>query len=589
MWRVVLCLFTLFFVGRALLLFLEKPEAKGKLTYTELTIYSFSLGYAILTIIGVILAEIGLLVTPINFVAIIILPAFGICFWIYRKIKHSSQHTDSLSYENQQNQEQQISNRIMGFFSNIRLSHIIILLVFAIGITLRLESQLTVQWLGDRDPYYHLSFIDSIIIQGTLPSRTFWGLYSYPPSFHVVFATLISTIQVDRYLFLKIVPEFLGFLCVPAVYALTKREYSEWAGVASAAFLAICSIHIYRTNIAIPEPIALLGMIMFFHALKTQTGTKKLILAGFFASIVFLTNVIGILYFLPSVVGIFIAMLFLKRYRDALEYLKATLVGIMFSGIFWIPILCKMGLSGILDGLGPSYQSGGVFSFNSSTYFSWIGWGACILGLLGLYISFRNFRKSLFLLIPTGFYLFLIEAANNGYLLFDSSVLFRSLLFLGTWISLLAGVGFQRITQIKRKKISLIILGVLVILTMISFPILSGTRYPVNWGYENEDFVYRSYFENYVDIFKDEDSTIYVANIGFNFGAFSNVVINNEVPQIGEALDANDIPTLLSLINQYKINYMILYNGTKEAEFLLKSNLTDIYYEDWHTIVLSIK
>jgi hypothetical protein len=330
-------------------------------------------------------------------------------------------------------------------------------------------------------------------------------------------------------------------------------------------------------------------MILFFHALKTQTGAKISILAGFFASMVFLTNVIATLYFLPVVVGISVAMLVLKRYRDAFEYSKATLVGVMLSGIFWIPTLYEMGLGGILEGLGPSYQAGGVFSFNSSTYFSWIGWGVCILGLLGLYMSFKNFRKSLYLLIPVGFYLFLIEAANNGFFLFDSGVLFRSLLYLGTWISLLAGMGFQRIIEIKRKKISYIVLGVLVVLTMVSFPILSGTRYPVNWGYEDEDFVYRSYSENYADIFKDADSRIYAANVGFNFGAFSNVVVNTEVPQIGAALYANDTSTLSSLINQYQINYMILYNGTKEAEFIVRSNLTDTYYEDWHTVVLSVK
>jgi hypothetical protein len=586
MWRIFLCLFIFFFVGRAFLFFLKQPEGKGKLTYTELIIYSISLGYAVLSIMGVILAEIGILTAPITLVIIILLPVFAISYWIYGKITHTSRNTEYSSYENQ---DQTISNRVNSFFSNIKFSHIIIMVLFLLGITLRLESQLTVPWLGDRDPYYHLSFIDSIIIQGTLPARTFWGLYSYPPSFHVVFATLISTTQVDRYLLLKIVPEFLGFLCVPAVYTLIKREYSEWAGIASAAFLAICSMHIYRTNIAIPEPIALLGMILFFHALKTQTGSKKLILAGFFASIVFLTNVVTTLYFLPSVVGIFIAMLALKRYKDAVEYLKATLLGIMLSGIFWIPIIYNMGLRGILQGLGPSYHAGGVFSYNSSTYFSWIGWGACILGLLGLYISFKNFRKSLFLLIPTGFYLFLIEAANNGFLLFDSGLLFRSLLYLGTWISLLTGVGFQRILEMKRKKIPYIILGVLVIFTMLSFPILSSNRYPVNWGYENEDFVYRSFSENYADIFKNSDSTIYAANIGFNFGAFSNVIVNDAAPQIGAALYANDTSTLSALINQYEINYMILYNGTKEAEFLENSNLTNTYYEDWYTIVLSVK
>jgi hypothetical protein len=328
---------------------------------------------------------------------------------------------------------------------------------------------------------------------------------------------------------------------------------------------------------------------MFFHAMTTQKGTKKYLLAGLFASIVFLTNVIGILYFLPSVIAIFFASLILRRWNDALGFLKATFVGIVFSGVFWLPTLYNLGLSGIFEGLGPSYQTGGVFSFNSYTYFSWIGWGACILGLLGLYICLRDYKNTLFLLIPTAFFVFLIEAANNGYLLFEANVLFRSLLFLGTWVSLLAGVGFGRVMQTKRKKIAVFALAVIIVLTTVSFPVLSRTRYPVNWGYEDADFVYRSYLENYADIFKDKNYMIYSVNLAFNYGAFDNVILNRQAPQIGEALLRNDTSTFIALINEYNIRYMIFQNGTQEAEFLLQSNIATTYYENWHTVVLAVK
>jgi asparagine N-glycosylation enzyme membrane subunit Stt3 len=268
-----------------------------------------------------------------------------------------------------------------------------LLAIFSAGLILRLESQLSVEWLGDMDPYYHLSFIDAIIAQGTLPAQTFWGSYSYPPSFHIVFATLISTTQAERFAFMKIVPEFLGFLCVPAVYLLTKRRYGEWAGIAAAAFLAICSFHIYRTNIAIPEPLALLAMLMFFHANNTQEGTKKYVLGMLFASMVFLTNIVGIVYFLPCALAVSVTLLLSKRRNESINIIKTLFLGLLFSGIFWLPTLYKLGLNGIFEGIGPSYSYGNVFSFTSNTYLSWIGWGALVLATVGAFTCLKDFKN----------------------------------------------------------------------------------------------------------------------------------------------------------------------------------------------------
>ncbi len=316
---------------------------------------------------------------------------------------------------------------------------------------------------------------------------------------------------------------------------------------------------------------------------------KKYLLAGLFASMVFLTNVIGILYFLPGVVAIFLVSLILRRWNDALGYLKASSVGLVLSGVFWLPTLQELGLSGIFEGLGPSYQYAGVFFFTSHTYLSWIGWGACILALLGLYVCLRDFKNNLVLLIPTAFFLFLIEAAHNGYFFVEAIVLFRGLLFLGTWVSLLAGVGFWLLMQTKREKIAVITLAIMVVLTAVSFPLLSGIRYPVNWGYDAADFVYRSYLENYADIFEDENYMIYSADWAFNYGAFDNVLWDKEAPHIGEALYRNDVSMSMDLINEYEIKYLIFHNGAQEAEFLVQSNLAYTYYEDWHTTVLAIK
>lgn len=589
MWRVLLGLFILFGNGSATLFFFNRYEPKKTLSYTEVAVYGFSLGYAVLTIIGVALAQIGLLTSPFTWLVIIALPILAICVWIYEKQKRKSVNPDQFIHEERQISEHRFAIHSTDIHISIRFSHLILFLIYAVGIILRLETQLTTEWLGDQDPYYHLAFIDSIVAQGTLPSRTYWGFYSYPPSFHVVFATLISTTHVDRYLLMKVVPEFLGFLCIPAVYVLIKKQYGEWAGITSAAFLAICSFHIYRTNIGIPEPIALLGILMFFHTMTVHTGARQYLVAGLCASMVFLTNVIGILYFLPGVVGVFVVNLILRKWNAAFGYVKATFAGLVFSGVFWLPVLYLLGFKGIFEGLGPSYRFAGSFAFTSYTYLTWIGWGACILALLGVYCCLRDFKNNLVLLIPTIFIQLLIEAGNNGYFVFDTNVLFRSLLFLGTWVSLLAGVGFWRLLRTKKQRSALITLAVMIVLTGASFPVLSGVRYPVNWGYDVADFVYRSYLENYADIFTDRTHMIYSGDYALNYGSFNNVIWDKEAPQISGALLRNETSVVTQLFDEYQIKYLIFPNEGKEVDFLVQSNLADTYYENWHTIVLVVR
>ena len=87
MWKVLLSLFILFAIGRVALFFLNQSKTRKGFSYTEVALYSFSLGYAILTIIGVILAQFGLLIPPINIIVITLIPFLLIFFLIYKKRK----------------------------------------------------------------------------------------------------------------------------------------------------------------------------------------------------------------------------------------------------------------------------------------------------------------------------------------------------------------------------------------------------------------------------------------------------------------------------------------------------------------------
>lgn len=573
--NVLLSLLFLFVNGKAILYFLNYLQPGKKFSNIEIVIYSFPLGYAVLTLTSLVIAQFGFLKYPINVFATIIIPVIALCLYTYRKQfdKQAANKSNSNTHQNSP--------------LTFRLSNVILLSVFALAIILRLETQLNTPFLGDTDPYYHLTFIDSIIAQGSMPSRTLWGFYSYPPSFHTVFATLVSTTQADRFLFMKIVPEFLGFLSIPAAYLLVSKKYGEWPGMASAAFLAISSIHIYRTNIAIPESVALLGIVMFFLAFATQIGLRKHLLAGIFASMIFLTNIVTSIYFIAFITAIFIALTLSNQKSHSVELMIPTGLGLLISGIFWLPTIYHLGLGGILQGLGPPYPQAAI-SFTSNTYFSWIGWGTIVFAAIGAYVCLKDFRKHIVFIAPIATMIILLEASNNGYNVLGTNLLFRGLLYLGTWITLLAGIGFWRILRFQKDKIVALILVAVVILTMISFPIFSNSRYPMNYGNENVDFVYRSYLSNYSAIFKSLDYEVYSGDPFFNYGAFNNVILEREMPELKQAVSINDSDTIINLINQNSIRYLILINGTIEADFFTETVYAYKYYENWHTIVFAV-
>src|SRR4030042_2933291 len=100
---------------------------------------------------------------------------------------------------------------------------------------------------------------------------------------------------------------------------------------------------------------------------------------------VFLTNIVGIIYFLPCALAVSVTLLLSKRRNESINIIKTLFLGLLFSGIFWLPTLYKLGLNGIFEGIGPSYSYGNVFSFTSNTYLSWIGWGALVLATVGAY------------------------------------------------------------------------------------------------------------------------------------------------------------------------------------------------------------
>jgi hypothetical protein len=572
---VLLSLLFLFANGAAILYFLNYPRSGKKFSNIEVLIYSFPLGYAVLTLTSLAIAQFGFLVYPINLFAILIIPVIALCLYTYRK------------QIDKQAANKSTSNACQNSPLNFRLSSVILLSVFALAIILRLETQLNTPFLGDTDPYYHLTFIDSIIAQGTIPSRTLWGFYSYLPSFHTVFATLISTTQVDRFLFMKIVPEFLGFLSIPAAYLLISKKYGEWPGIASAAFLAISSIHIYRTNIAIPESVALLGIVMFFLAFTTQTGLRKHLLAGIFASMIFLTNIVSSIYFIAFMTAIFIVLILSNQKSHSVELMKATGVGLLLSGIFWLPTIYHLGLEGILQGLGPQYPQAAI-NFTSNTYFSWIGWGTIVFAVIGVYVCLKDFRNHIVFIVPIITVIILLEASNNGYNVLEANLLFRGLLYLGTWVTLLAGIGFWRVLRSQKDKIIALILVAVVIFTMISFPIFSNSRYPMNYGNENVDFVYRSYLSNYSAIFKSLDYRVYSGDSYFNYGAFNNVILEREMPQLKQAISINNSDVIINLLNQNNVLYLILINGTTEADFFAEKRYAYKYYENWHTIVFIV-
>jgi len=164
-WRVLISLLILFIIGRIILFFVDQFEPKKNLTHTEVAVYSFSLGYVILTLGGIVLAEFGLFSPSTSLFFIITLPIIILISGLYKRQKENPPHILHEIRRRHSTQIQIIFNSVRSFFHpSLCFSHLILLIVYSAGLILRLESQLTVPWLGDMDPYYHLFFIDSIII-----------------------------------------------------------------------------------------------------------------------------------------------------------------------------------------------------------------------------------------------------------------------------------------------------------------------------------------------------------------------------------------------------------------------------------------
>jgi hypothetical protein len=330
-----------------------------------------------------------------------------------------------------------------------------------------------------------------------------------------------------------------------------------------------------------------LGIVMFFLAFTTQTGLRKHLLAGIFASMIFLTNIVSSIYFIAFMTAIFIVLILSNQKSHSVELMKATGVGLLLSGIFWLPTIYHLGLEGILQGLGPQYPQAAI-NFTSNTYFSWIGWGTIVFAVIGVYVCLKDFRNHIVFIVPIITVIILLEASNNGYNVLEANLLFRGLLYLGTWVTLLAGIGFWRVLRSQKDKIIALILVAVVIFTMISFPIFSNSRYPMNYGNENVDFVYRSYLSNYSAIFKSLDYRVYSGDSYFNYGAFNNVILEREMPQLKQAISINNSDVIINLLNQNNVLYLILINGTTEADFFAEKRYAYKYYENWHTIVFIV-
>lgn len=85
MWRILLSLLILFIIGRIILFFVDQFKPTENLTHTEVVVYSFSLGYVVLTLSVIVLAQFGLLTPSISLFFILILPVLILCSGIYQR------------------------------------------------------------------------------------------------------------------------------------------------------------------------------------------------------------------------------------------------------------------------------------------------------------------------------------------------------------------------------------------------------------------------------------------------------------------------------------------------------------------------
>lgn len=351
----------------------------------------------------------------------------------------------------------------------IKLSHIILLLIFILNLTFRLSFALTTENLSSDFSYFHLRNLENFVNNGQIgyDDLSYGGReIVYPSSFYYFLGFFANFMPVD--LALKIIPEIfislLPIIIFLIVKIITKNSYVSLFCSLLAGFIPIVLQKTLNQGsiYSIALPIIFLMFYLFLFLIYTNRNVYLFLIFSFVLAFIHPISFIFVLALLfYSILLISESMSIRGIKREAILFSIAVIVIIQF--VIFNKAFLEYGLNFIYGNSPKGLSSFGVASLTDTI--SYIGIIPIIFGSIGIYIGMFRYRKNSVFLF-TGLILGILLLLSLGLIDYYISIIFIALSFcILTGVALKQFLSHLEIAKFSNYKIffilGLIVLGLL--------------------------------------------------------------------------------------------------------------------------------
>ena len=405
----------LFFVYTLGLGFTATFFVKNSDNFLERSLMRFGVGLAILPFLGIILSTFRI---PIDWRLILVL---SLAYPIYHFIRHRPKF------------EFKITKSDLTIFA--------VLLIFFGSLYVYATGAFSYPYLEDDDPWSHAAGIKYISIEKNVhpEKRYFHYTNPYPPSYDLIMGLLHQTND-SLYFTLKFFNALIVSLAVIFFYFFVKeftnnRNKALFATFALASIPAFLSHFIWALALAVP-----LYFVCFYALERIKHDKKWWIVAALCMATVFTTSPTHSTYFGFFLIIYVVTKMVLEK-KILWYHSLAGVIGLSLSaGFWWIPMLLKYGLTGMLEGIGFSvdilkedgaiqaFRGTGDRAYTFSDFFiaqkqnminNPIGIGIVLflLAIIGLFFLFLAFKDNIkeenhWLIVTLIWFIFALYAVN---------------------------------------------------------------------------------------------------------------------------------------------------------------------------------
>lgn len=217
-------------------------------------------------------------------------------------------------------------------------------LAFALALIPTIKYDWPLSW----DIYYHIHnmklYSEGIFFWDNLTAAPYGRPIFYPPLFHLLLLSIVKILNISPFLAARLMQPFLALFGVFSFSYVSKKFYGNIMGFLTGLFI-IMSPLFHRMMVPIPESMAVifLPILVYFYYLAIEKAEDKYaIVAGFLWGLVLLTHLLSALIIL-SVITVATIVLKIKGEKNLKGYWIITIIGLITSSLWLIPLLIKYG------------------------------------------------------------------------------------------------------------------------------------------------------------------------------------------------------------------------------------------------------